>query len=516
MEILRNILEYLSIVMGVLVLVRITNDILQIYQQAHYHLSGYKKIFKDYYRFNKFKNKNYLFLAMIPLIFISDKIYGMILFVLIGSLFLVLKKREKKIVKLKFTTRIIRLYIGILIVNSLLATLILVKFNLKELLSAIIILILFENILVFISSCLMLPIEKGIYLFYKVKCQKKLKHIGCKKIAITGSYGKTSTKAILYSILKEEFITFRTEKSYNTLNGICLSVNENMSKNTEVAIFEFGASEKNDIKRLIDLVKPDYGIVTAIGEQHLETFKSLDNIINEKMLLASSTKKIVLNIDDENIKKESEKYKNKITVAINENADFKAQNIVYNREGLKFEVISRDENYSIVTKILGWHNIYNILCSIAMAKVFNVKKSSIEKGILMYDGEKNRLKLEYFHDELVLNDSYNSNKVGFRNALDTLKMFDSYKVLITPGIVEGGKLEEEINYSLAKYIKESCDMVILVKNKASSYIQKGLEELGYDNVAIVNSFNEGFDIYKGIKKEKILLIENDITDIYKI
>ena len=95
-------------------------------------------------------------------------------------------------------------------------------------------------------------------------------------------------------------------------------------------------------------------------------------------------------------------------------------------------------------------------------------------------------------------------------------MFDSYKVLITPGIVEGGKLEEEINYSLAKYIKESCDMVILVKNKASSYIQKGLEELGYDNVAIVNSFNEGFDIYKGIKKEKILLIENDITDIYKI
>ena len=169
-----------------------------------------------------------------------------------------------------------------------------------------------------------------------------------------------------------------------------------------------------------------------------------------------------------------------------------------------------------MTKILGWHNIYNILCSIAMAKVFNVKKSSIEKGILMYDGEKNRLKLEYFHDELVLNDSYNSNKVGFRNALDTLKMFDSYKVLITPGIVEGGKLEEEINYSLAKYIKESCDMVILVKNKASSYIQKGLEELGYDNVAIVNSFNEGFDIYKGIKKEKILLIENDITDIYKI
>ncbi len=127
------------------------------------------------------------------------------------------------------------------------------------------------------------------------------------------------------------------------------------------------------------MVKPDYGIVTAIGEQHLETFKSLDNIINEKMLLASSTKKVVLNIDDKNIKKESEKYKNKITVAINENADFKAQNIVYNREGLKFEVISRDENYSIVTKILGWHNIYNILCAINMAKVFNVKKVQLKK-----------------------------------------------------------------------------------------------------------------------------------------
>ncbi len=105
----------------------------------------------------------------------------------------------------------------------------------------------------------------------------------------------------------------------------------------------------------------------------------------------------------------------------------------------------------------------------------------------------------------MLNDSYNSNKVGFRNALDTLKMFDSYKVLITPGIVEGGKLEEEINYSLAKYIKESCDMVILVKNKASSYIQKGLEELGYDNVILLIVLMKDLIYIKVLKKEKNII-----------
>lgn len=507
-------MEYVSLVFIVLVILRIISDSFLIYQQGHYHLDSFKKIFKSFFKFKK-NNYNYLLLLLIPIIFIRSDILVNIIVIVISLIYLYFK-REKRIIKLKLTKRIKRLFLCLLLINSILITLLLMLISFKSIIRVSSILVILENVLILISALIMIPVEYLIYLYYKRKCQKKLKNVGCKKIAIVGSFGKTSTKALLYEVLKEDFITFRTKESYNTLNGICLSVNEMLDKNTEIAIFEFGATKSGDIKKLIDLVKPDLGIVTALGKQHLETFKSIDNIINEKMRLCNSVDKVILNIDCCNTKKVADKYENKITVSCFENADFLAQNIVYNREGLKFEVISNDEKYFITTKILGRHNIYNILEIIAIASLLGIKKETIEKSIASFSGEDNRLKLSDFQGEVVLNDSYNSNIVGFRNALEVLRMYEVYKVLITPGIVEAGKDAYKINYSLGEDIKKSCDMVILVKNEASEYIKTSLIDLGFSNVIMVDDFLSGFKIYKKIEKEKILLIENDISDIYKL
>ena len=493
-------MEILCILLCFLVVLKIVYNNLIYMQEAHYHISGFKKIVFNFY----IKEKESLFLSlMVPLIFVKGVLKG-ILFVVLSLLYLGIYK--KKIIKLKFTKRIIRLLIFVFIINVLFV--IFLRYE---------VLCFFEIFIIFISFLISLPVEGMVFLYYKNKCIKKLKRINPIKIAITGSYGKTSTKVILYEILKRDYLAFKTPKSYNTLNGICKCVNEEMDENCNLAIFEFGASRKGDIKKLSRLIKPDYSIITEIGPQHLETFGSMDNIIMEKMSLASFTKnEVVLNIDNKYIRDFKKMAKNGVCVSINENSDFWAENIAYNLSGVSFRVISKDETYEVKSPLLGRHQVYNILMAIALASILGVKKETIMMTISSIFGEENRLKLKEFGKELVLDDSFNSNIVGFRNALEVLGMFDKYKVLLTPGIVELKDEEEKVNYDLAKLIKDVADEVILVKNKASSYIYKGLFDLGYSNIKIVDNFKEGFLLYKNINKDKILLIENDISDIYKI
>lgn len=493
-------MKIVCILLCFLVIVKIVYNNLIYLQESHYHISSFKKIVYNFY----VKEKESLFLSlMIPLIFINGKTKD-ILYILLALLYLGIYK--KKIIKLKPTKRIIRLMIFIFIVNILFGI-----FLRYEVLS------FFEIFVIFISFLLSLPVEGIVFLYYKNKCIKKLKRINPIKIAITGSFGKTSTKVILYEILKRDYLAFKTPKSYNTLNGICKCVNEEMDENCNLAIFEFGASRKGDIKKLCKLVKPDYSIITEIGPQHLETFGSIDNIIEEKMSLVSFTKnEAVLNIDNKYIRENDFLGKNVITVSLGKNGDFLAENIVCNRLGLSFRIISNNEIYEIKSQLLGRHHVYNILLSVALASFLGVKKEAIMMTISSIFGEENRLKLKEFDGELILDDSFNSNVVGFRNALEVLGMYDKYRVLLTPGIVELKDEEEKVNYDLANLIKNVADEVILVKNKASSHIYKGLVDLGYKNVRIVEGFKEGFLLYKNINKNKILLIENDISDIYKI
>jgi UDP-N-acetylmuramyl pentapeptide synthase len=146
-----------------------------------------------------------------------------------------------------------------------------------------------------------------------------------------------------------------------------------------------------------------------------------------------------------------------------------------------------------------------------------VCKSGKEKYVFYFELIlRYRLCLKKINGQLVLDDSFNSNIKGFRNALEVLGMYSMYRVLITPGIVEGGKKEEIINYELNNDIAKNCDFVILVKNKVSEYIKKGLDDIQYNSYIEVESYIEGFNKYQEINNEKIVLIENDISDLYKI
>src|SRR5690606_22183430 len=124
----------------------------------------------------------------------------------------------------------------------------------------------------------------------------------------------------------------------------------------------------------------------------------------------------------------------------------------------------------------------------SVARCMNVKSVDIKQQISMLEATKHRLSVEKIGSNIIIDDSFNSNRIGFLNALDVLNFCPNPKILITPGIVEGGKLEKEINSSLALKIKDIASEVVLIKTKASEYIKEGLDKLNFDRVVVFDSF----------------------------
>lgn len=487
-----DVIDYLLLGIYLFLLVEF---VLNLFQQNHYHFDVFKSIFLKYY----FKSFN----LIIGILYIFNRY--LIIRISIILLFLILIFfRKKRIIKLKYTKRIKRLVICIVILNFTLYWL-------------RVYLVVVEYFIILLGILLMLPIEWLINKYYYKEAKKKLERIDLLKIAITGSYGKTSTKQILYEILKNDFLCVVSPLSYNTVMGLSLFVNNDLKKFHKIGIFEYGASRKKDIRKLNKLVKADYGVITEIGPQHLKTFKSIENIVSEKMSLQNLVKgKIFVNYDNEYIKNSVIESDNVVKVGMGENVEFRAQNIRYNQFGVKFQLVSRKEIYEIESELLGKHQVTNIMLAGAVSEYLGVKKEVIEESIKGIKSDKNRLCLKKINSHLVLDDSFNSNIKGFRNALEVLGMYEKYRVLITPGIVEGGKKEEIINYELNNDIAKNCDFVILIRNKASEYIKKGLDDIQYNSYIEVDSFIDGFNKYQEINNDKIVLIENDISDLYKI
>ena len=155
------------------------------------------------------------------------------------------------------------------------------------------------NFIFFLSFIISVFIEKIIQIKNINSAKKKLKSYGTKIVAITGSYGKTSIKNYIYTLINNTYTTLATNKSYNTLNGILLTINNHLKPFHEVLILEIGVDEKGGMNKFIKHFKFDIGVITCIGNQHLKTFKNINNIAKEKTkLLYNCNKCVVINKDD--------------------------------------------------------------------------------------------------------------------------------------------------------------------------------------------------------------------------
>ena len=369
------------------------------------------------------------------------------------------------------------------------------------------------------------PIEKGIYNFYKSKTKRTLaSHKDLIKIGITGSFGKTSTKQYLTQILQSKYKVLSTPGSFNTPMGIA-KVTKNLTDDTQIFVVEMGAKQQGDIAELCKMVGPTHGMITAVGEQHLETFKSLDNIIKTKSELFESLSQdaiCVFDCSNPNTKKMFDlcKLKRKIAVGT-ENGFLQAKNIVASADGLSFDMIFKKRSYPVKTQILGEHNIQNILLASAMALKLGVNIKMVQKSIAELKPVEHRLELKKLpNDILMIDDSFNSNIQGTAVALKTLGLFTSAKrkIVVTPGLVELGDREAVENQELGRRIAKIADVVILVNKNQSDNIRAGLVKENFDQSKIIYK-DTLFDVTNFFKtflqSGDVILMENDLPDNYK-
>ena len=372
------------------------------------------------------------------------------------------------------------------------------------------------------------PMEAAITRWYYNDAKRILRSMPhLKIIGITGSFGKTSTKHFLHRILSERYNVLMTPGNFNTTLGVVRTVREHLKPHHEVFIVEMGAKQRGDIKEICDLVCPDMGIVTSVGEMHLETFGSVESVARTKFELIDALPEGgfgIVNIDSEAAHNHIKANGIEVSTYAIDNceADYRATEIVYSSQRTTFSVehdTHRDADYA--THLLGRGNILNITAALAIAERMGVGVEARRRGVKQLEQVEHRLSMHTSGGITILDDAYNSNPTGARMALEVLSGFDTAgaRYVVTPGFVEMGAKQYDNNCAFGRDIAASkADAVFVVNEVNREAITTGLKEGGYDMscVTTVASFKEAMaELQPRLKVGDVVLYENDLPDSFK-
>lgn len=420
----------------------------------------------------------------------------------------------------KFTPRVVRLIVtDVLITLVLAAGVAWASYADVYCQSLVAALALFAPFVVLAANAVNTPIERLNNKKFVKRAKVKLAESKPTVIGITGSYGKTTAKNLLLDMLSRDHTVLATPESYNTSMGVCRTINEKLG-GEEIFIAEMGARYKGDIKELCDIVCPDIGIITAIGDMHLATLKTRENVANTKYELAESLPNdgfLALNGYDEDCRALGERQApcdREITGGDPSRIAYK--NLTIDGDGTSFTLVIDGEEYPVTTRLLGAH-IAELACVCAAVAVrLGVKPETIAESLAAAKPVEHRLELLSRGAVTVIDDAYNSNPVGAANALDVIKRFDAVRIIITPGFVELGAVEKESNTELGRQIAEACDYAFLVGSRAADIKKGALDaKMSEEHVMCFESRDEAVAALDGIAGDKVVLFENDLPDNIK-
>ena len=426
--------------------------------------------------------------------------------------------------KLVYTMRVKRQIVTNIVVNGIVIALVAILAGISYLPGAVALLISLQFCMLLVVNLLNRPMEKLITNHFIHDAQRKLKEVpGLTIIGVTGSYGKTSVKYYLQTLLQEHFNVLITPESYNTPMGVVKTIRESLKTTHEIFVCEMGARHVGDIKEICDIVYPHHGVITSIGPQHLETFFNMDNIVNTKYELADALPEdgmLFLNGDNEYVVGNSDKYRNTIFYRTKENGEgYQASDIQLSQLGTEFTVTAPNgESERFQMRLVGEHNVINVVGAIAVAHSLGVKLSELRVPVRRIQPVAHRLQMIERGNVTIIDDAYNSNPVGSKAAVETLAMFDGVRILVTPGMVELGKDEEEYNYKFGTYAAKCCDYILLVGRKHTEPIEKGVLDSDFprEKCHAFDTLEDALAFAYSIKDDghKFILLENDLPDNY--
>lgn len=329
-------------------------------------------------------------------------------------------------------------------------------------------------------------------------------------VGIVGSYGKTSVKHILKTMLSEKYSVVITPASFNTPTGIARTVFSEEFAGKQVFIAEMGARKAGDIQELCSIVKPDYGIFTGVCRQHIETFGSLDNVYKEKSeIFHCGAKKVVCG---NSLRARAGGEKENVFYAC------EIENLHLQNKQTTFTLLLGQEKIEVTTAILGRSGAEDIVLAATLAYAMGLTAEEIKQGIAKLQPIPHRLQLIEENGVYILDDGYNCNVEGAKSALEVLGLFEGRKCVVTPGIIECGILEKELNGELGKLIAHgNFEKVILVGDTLVGAVKDGYLAASGDKekIVTVKTLGEAQTLLaEWIQEGDSVLFLNDLPDAY--
>lgn len=370
---------------------------------------------------------------------------------------------------------------------------------------------------------LVVPLVVGTYLVQKPRekriisaaKQKLQDHKGI-KIAIVGSFGKTTMKEILSTVLAEGKKVAATPGNMNTPLGISRFI-QNLDGSEEILIFELGEYYPGDIRDLCDLVQPDMGVITGINEAHLERFKSIDRTIATIYELADYLGDKPLWVNGESKLAHDNLRKGNIVYSRKAVDKLKVQHAKTGLEGTDFQIVGGGTKMRLHSGLLGMHSVGPLSAGVAIADHLGLSAKQIEAGVAKTKPFEHRMQPSHAAGIWTIDDSYNGNPDGARVAIEFLGgIKDHRRIYVTPGLVEVGPATEVVHTQIGLQLVGKVDVVVLVKNSATPFIARGLQEGGFRGEVLW--YEDGLSCLGALpqitKPGDVVLLQNDWSDNY--
>lgn len=304
-------------------------------------------------------------------------------------------------------------------------------------------------------------------------------HRPVKVVGVTGSVGKTSTRDMVYSVVKQKYKTLKTEGNYNNEIGLPLTILRYHDE--EVLVLEMGMNHLQEISRLSMIARPDIACITNVGTAHIGELGSRENILKAKLEITDGMKEgstLIINQDNDMLQTVELPHLNVVRVGKGKEASIQASHIVLEETKSSFEVEYQGKKEIIEVPVQGEHNISNALIAIAVGIELNISLEDIKKGIQEFKLTKNRMDILEKNHKTVIDGTYNASVDSMKSSIDVLANYKKRKVAILADMLELGDYSQQLHEEVGSYVSSKGINILVCVGKEAKYIyQKARESM---------------------------------------
>lgn len=373
----------------------------------------------------------------------------------------------------------------------------------------------------------MAPVQAGINRRFLGAATRRLQDVRPIVVGVTGSFGKTSTKDAIARLLGTGGTVLATPGSFNTTLGVSRTINEELRPEHRYFVVEMGARQAGDVAEIGRFVGHRIAVLTAIGPAHLETFGSIEGVRRAKAEIIDTLPPdgiAVMNVDDPIVREIADGLRSRSVVryGIEDEGrpDVTVKDLWPVERGTAMTIVDRGggEEMHVKTRLLGRHAVGHVLAAVAVSLAAGLRLLDLKEAVEALAPVPHRLQIiDGTGGITVIDDAYNSNPAGAQAALDVLsQMPGNKKVVVTPGMVELGDLQDEANHAFGRHAAEVADILIVVARLNRAALVSGAKSAGGCKVIAVDSLNEATDhLRRELSSGDVVLFENDLPDQYE-